>query len=196
MDRHGLATYQDLVKWSIDDVSRFWDAVSRDLDLEWYTPYQQVLDLSRGVKWPRWWLGGSFNYVHNAVDKHAYGPNKDKPALICEGEEGNVRTLSYRQLYEEVNRCAAELGYWLGEPHWGKGYATEAAKLMVEYALQNFPLQRLFAWVFETNPKSARVLEKAGFQREGLLRASCVKYGERRDQLLYALVNEQWGDTR
>src|SRR5262249_42452692 len=78
MDRHGLSSYAELVRWSTDDVSRFWDAVSRDLDLEWYSPYQQVLDLSRGVKWPRWWTGGSFNYVHNAIDKHAIGSNRNK----------------------------------------------------------------------------------------------------------------------
>src|SRR2546421_471962 len=88
MDRYGLSSYADLLRWSTHDISRFWAAVARDLDLEWYTPYQQVLDLSRGIKWPRWWSGGSFNYVHNALDKHAAGPSRDKLALIFEGEDG------------------------------------------------------------------------------------------------------------
>jgi len=109
MDQHGLSSYQELLRWSIDDISRFWDAVSKDLQLEWYTPYQQVLDLSRGIKWPRWWTGGSFNYVHNALDKHANGPNTDKLALICEGEEGQVRKLTYAELLAEANRCANAL---------------------------------------------------------------------------------------
>jgi acetyl-CoA synthetase len=109
MDRFGLKTYEELVRWSNEDISRFWDAVSRDLDLEWYTPYQQVVDLSRGIKWPRWWVGGSFNYVHNAVDKHARGALADKTALVCEAEEGGVRTLTYRQLLDETNRCANAL---------------------------------------------------------------------------------------
>jgi len=106
MDRHGLASFDELLRWSTEDVARFWAAVAKDLELEWYTPYQQVLDLARGVKWPRWWTGGSFNYVHNALDKHA---GKHKPALICEGEEGSVRTLTYAELLAETNRCANAL---------------------------------------------------------------------------------------
>src|SRR5262252_2277493 len=109
MDRYGLRSFQELLRWSIDDVSRFWDAVSKDLELEWYTPYQQVLDLSRGIKWPRWWTGGSFNYVHNALDKYAATATGDKLALICEGEEGQLKKLTYGQLLEETNRCANAL---------------------------------------------------------------------------------------
>ncbi|MDQ3811555.1 MAG: AMP-binding protein, partial [Chloroflexota bacterium] len=109
MDRHGLRTYQELLRWSIADTSRFWSAVSDDLRLEWYTPYRQVLDMAGGPKWPRWWSGGSFNYVHNALDKHAAGPNRDKVALVCEGEEGEVRRLSYAELLAETNRCANAL---------------------------------------------------------------------------------------
>jgi acetyl-CoA synthetase len=109
MDRYGLRTADELWRWSVEDVARFWDAVVRDLDLEWYTPYQQVLDLSRGPRWPRWWTGGRFNYVHNALDKHAAGPNRDKLALVCEGEEGQVRRLTYAELLAETNRCANAL---------------------------------------------------------------------------------------
>ena len=109
MDRYGLRTSDELWRWSVEDVARFWDAVSRDLDLAWYTPYQQVLDLDRGPRWPRWWTGGRFNYVHNAVDKHAAGPNRDKLALVCEGEEGQVRRLTYAELLAETNRCANAL---------------------------------------------------------------------------------------
>jgi acetyl-CoA synthetase len=109
MDRYGLSNYEELLRWSTEDVGRFWDAVSTDLQLKWYRPYQQVLDLSRGIKWPRWWVGGSFNYVHNAVDKQARGATRDKVALICEGEEGQVRSLTYKELQDEVNRCANAL---------------------------------------------------------------------------------------
>src|SRR5215472_9840262 len=118
MDRHGLRTYDELLHWSTADVGRFWDAVSRDLDLQWYTPYQEVLDLSNGVMWPTWWRGGSFNYVHNTLDKHARGRNRDKLALICEGEEGTVRRLTYAELEKETNRCAhalRELGIGKGD---------------------------------------------------------------------------------
>jgi acetyl-CoA synthetase len=103
MDRYGLASYDDLVHWSNQDISRFWDAVSQDLHLEWYTPYKEVLNTEQGKQWATWWTGGTFNYVHNALDKHA---GKDKLALICEGEEGTTRTLTYTELLQATNRCA------------------------------------------------------------------------------------------
>ncbi len=109
MDRHGLASFGDLLVWASADIARFWDAVVKDLELDWYEPYRQVVDLAGGVEWPRWWLGGSFNYVHNALDRHALGPRAESAALVWEGEEGATRRLSYRALYEETNRCANAL---------------------------------------------------------------------------------------
>src|SRR5207245_9518192 len=87
----------------------FWDAVVRDLGLEWYEPYTKVLDLSRGTPWATWWIGGRFNYVHNALDRHAAGLNRDKVALIWEGEDGRTARLTYGELAEETGRCANAL---------------------------------------------------------------------------------------
>ncbi len=83
MDRHRLANAAELQRWSTSDLARFWAAVDEDLDLEWYVRYQQVLDTSQGVPWTRWWQGGRFNYVHNALDKHARGAaaNRDGDRL-------------------------------------------------------------------------------------------------------------------
>ena len=92
----------------------------------------------------------------------------------------------------DVEWRSAEIGYWLGEPFWGRGIATEALIAVTEYAFENFDLCRLFAHVFDWNGASARVLEKAGYVREATLRSSSVKYGQPRDQLLYARVNETW----
>ncbi len=83
---------------------------------------------------------------------------------------------------------SAEFGYWLGEPYWGRGIMTEAAKAVMSYAMQRFGLIRLDAPVFEWNPASMRVLEKCGFVREGVLRASAVKDGQVIDRVLYAFV--------
>jgi [ribosomal protein S5]-alanine N-acetyltransferase len=92
----------------------------------------------------------------------------------------------------DVERYSAEIGYWLGEEYWGRGIVTEALVMVTERAFDRLNLVRLFAVPFADNAASARVLEKAGYAREGLLRSSAVKYGETRDQLLYARVNEQW----
>jgi ribosomal-protein-alanine N-acetyltransferase len=92
----------------------------------------------------------------------------------------------------DVFRRSAEIGYWLGEPYWGRGLATEALRAVTEYAFQTFDICRLEAGVFEWNPASARVLEKAGYAREGTLKSSAVKYGVPRDQFIYARINESW----
>jgi ribosomal-protein-alanine N-acetyltransferase len=92
----------------------------------------------------------------------------------------------------DVERYSAEVGYWLGEEHWGHGIVTEALQMLTHYLLSETQLLRLFALPLADNAASVRVLEKVGYEREGLLRASCVKYGERRDQLLYARINDHW----
>ncbi len=109
MDRHGISDYQELLSRSSDQIEWFWNAVVEDLDLEFYSPYSQVVDLSHGVPWARWFTGGRFNYVHNALDRQARSPRAGKPALIWEGEEGAVRVLSFRELYQQTNRLACAL---------------------------------------------------------------------------------------
>lgn len=92
----------------------------------------------------------------------------------------------------DVERYSAEVGYWLGEALWNRGIASEALELFTRYAFDDLRLLRLFALPLADNAASIRVLEKAGFAREGTLRASCVKYGEPRDQALFARINDRW----
>jgi RimJ/RimL family protein N-acetyltransferase len=92
----------------------------------------------------------------------------------------------------DVERFSAEIGYWLGEALWGRGIASEAVALVTAHAFADMKILRMFALPFADNPASVRVLEKAGYAREGLLRSSCVKYGEPKDQLLYARINLNW----
>jgi acetyl-CoA synthetase len=109
MLRHGLCTFAQLVERYSADPAWFWQAVVEDLGLEWYEPYTQVLDLSRGVEWARWFVGGSYNYVRDAVDKHAEGPLAEATAIGWEGEDGEVRKLTYAELYRQVNQAANAL---------------------------------------------------------------------------------------
>jgi ribosomal-protein-alanine N-acetyltransferase len=92
----------------------------------------------------------------------------------------------------DVERYSAEIGYWLGEAYWGRGIATEALILMTTHVFESMNMLRLFAVPFADNAGSIRVLEKAGYVREAILRSSSVKYGQPRDQLMYARVNENW----
>jgi RimJ/RimL family protein N-acetyltransferase len=91
-------------------------------------------------------------------------------------------------LHSDIERVSAEIGYWLGEPYWGKGIVSQAAKAVTEYAIKTHNLTRVFAVPFAYNRGSARVLEKAGFVLEGTMRRSAIKDGQVLDQLLYAYV--------
>lgn len=91
-------------------------------------------------------------------------------------------------LGEGIYAKTGYFGYWLGERYWGRGIMSAAARAASDYALDHFGLIRLEAYVFAWNPASMRVLEKAGFVREGILRKSVLKDGQLIDQVLYARV--------
>jgi acetyl-CoA synthetase len=117
MRRHGISSYRELVRRSQDDVEWFWDAVVRDLGVEFYEPYRQVLDVSSGKPWARWFAGGTINLAHNCVDRWAEA-SPDKTAILWEGEEGAVRAVSYAELQRMANRLALglrELGVGRGD---------------------------------------------------------------------------------
>jgi RimJ/RimL family protein N-acetyltransferase len=91
----------------------------------------------------------------------------------------------------DVHRHTAELGYWLGEPYWGRGVTTAAVAHFVPWAMRTVPLERIFASVFASNPASMRVLEKCGFTREGVLRRHILKEGRYLDQIVYAVLQSE-----
>ena len=109
MAAQGIASFEELLARAAADPEWLWDATVRDLDLQFYTPYQRVLDVSRGIEWATWFSGADYNYVHNALDKHAVGERADKTALVWEGDDGSLRSFTYRDLYEGTNRLANAL---------------------------------------------------------------------------------------
>jgi RimJ/RimL family protein N-acetyltransferase len=92
------------------------------------------------------------------------------------------------QLRGDVERVSAEIGYWLGEPFWGRGITTEALVAVTGHAIATHGLTRIYAIPFAWNAASCRVLEKAGYVLEGRLRRSAVKDGTIADQLQYAFI--------
>jgi ribosomal-protein-alanine N-acetyltransferase len=91
-------------------------------------------------------------------------------------------------LHPDVERVSAEIGYWLGEPFWGRGIATEALAAVTRHAIQAHGLTRIYALPFARNAASCRVLEKAGYALEARLRRSSIKDSVIIDQLQYAFV--------
>ena len=69
MRKNNIADYKALVEWSVEDISRFWDAALDDLGAEWYRPYDEVLDLSGGFPWAKWFVGGETNICLNCIEQ-------------------------------------------------------------------------------------------------------------------------------
>jgi acetyl-CoA synthetase len=102
---HGISTYEELVRRSQDDIEWFWNAVVEDLGVEFPTPYERVLDTSKGIPWTRWFVGGRTNLAHNCVDVWAER-TPDAVAVVWEGEDHSVRRVTYRELREMADRLA------------------------------------------------------------------------------------------
>lgn len=91
----------------------------------------------------------------------------------------------------DVYRLGCEIGYWVGEPFWGKGIASEALRLVTDYGFENLLLERISTSVFDYNLASMRVLEKNGYQKEGVLRRSVVKNEKVYDEHVYAKLKNE-----
>ena len=93
---------------------------------------------------------------------------------------------------DDVYSRSYEVGYWLGEAHWGKGIATKALTAICQFAFELSNVNRVFAGVFAYNPGSAKVLEKVGFKKEGHFRQSVYKDGQYLDELRYGLLKSDF----
>jgi [ribosomal protein S5]-alanine N-acetyltransferase len=90
----------------------------------------------------------------------------------------------------EPEHDRAELGYWIGKPYWGQGYATEAARALVEYGFERLGLHRIYAYHFTRNPASGKVLQKIGMRHEGHRRQHDKKWGRYEDEELYGMLKD------
>ncbi|MGD2026933.1 MAG: AMP-binding protein [Anaerolineales bacterium] len=106
MQQHGIKDFDQLMQKSTEDVPWFTDAVLKFLDIQFYQPYDKVIDLSKGIAWPEWCLGGKMNIVHNCLDKYMGTEKENQPAFIWEGEEGTSKKITYKELYLQVNQAA------------------------------------------------------------------------------------------
>jgi RimJ/RimL family protein N-acetyltransferase len=144
--------------------------------------------------------GNNFNIAKNMTDKfpHPYTLENGKtfiefatknspPNMLAIDVEGNAVGSIGIHPQEDIQRKNAELGYWLGEPFWGKGIISKAIPQMVEYGFKNFDITRIYARPFGTNKASQKVLEKSGFKLEAKFEKSLFKNGEFLDELVYAV---------
>ena len=109
MRRYHIGSYDELLKRSTDDIGWFWDAVIRDMEFVFDRAYEKMLDLSGGIEWPKWCIGGRMNIVKSLLHRWMNTPTADKNAVIAEHDDGSVDTLTYRQLKNRVDAAAAGL---------------------------------------------------------------------------------------
>jgi len=113
---------------------------------------------------------------------------RDRERVALAIADSNAVLVGAISLRLDLGHRRAELGYWIGLPFWGRGYATEAAVAMVGYGFEELGLNRIFAHHLARNPASGRVLEKAGFVHEGLHRAHVLKNGRFEDLQSFAVL--------
>jgi acetyl-CoA synthetase len=103
MQRLGFADREEFLRFSRDELERFWAECVRECGIEWSVPYTRVMDASRGPEWAQWFTGGKLNIAANCLDRH------DGTAIIAESEDGSTRTVSFAELRDEVERLANAL---------------------------------------------------------------------------------------
>ena len=107
--KHGLPDYEALLARADADPGWLWDAVLRFFAVRFYRPYDRILDMSAGVEWPRWCVGGETNLVLNSLDRHRGTKTWARSAVIWEGENDELRHWSYAELDAETSRLAGGL---------------------------------------------------------------------------------------
>ncbi len=105
MRKHGLTSFRELVARSIEDPEWFWPAAVEDLGVEFFEPWEQVVDRSRGPEWATWFVGGKLNVAWNCVHRH----RSDRVAAVFRGEDGARRELTFAELSDAVTRLAERL---------------------------------------------------------------------------------------
>jgi RimJ/RimL family protein N-acetyltransferase len=121
-------------------------------------------------------------FIHKVMNKPK--PSTDFAIEIEEQAVGGISIIPQT----DVQKITAEIGFWLGEKYWNRGIITNAVKQMLEHTFENFSFTKIFATVFEYNTASMKVLKKAGFVREAILKKSAIKNGKTIDLYYYGLI--------
>lgn len=166
---------------------RKWEAEDKKA-LAWALNNQKILDnLRDGLPYP-YTEADAAEYI--AAMRSADPNDTFAFAVLADGKVvGSIG--AFRQ--SNIHARTAELGYYLAEEYWGRGIMTQAVKLLSAYIFDSTDVLRIFAEPFARNRASCRVLEKAGFVREGILRENAVKNGRTEDMVMYSLLRSDFG---
>lgn len=164
-----------LRKWKIEDAQQLSEMLNN----------QKILaNLRDGLPFP-YTIDDAKDYIQAMLDA-----DQDQTFAYAITDEDRVLGSIGVFRKENIHFQTAELGYYIAEPDWGQGHGTRAVKQICELIFDTTDIIRVFAEPFARNLGSCRILEKAGFQLEGLLRKNALKNGQTEDMKLYALVRE------
>jgi RimJ/RimL family protein N-acetyltransferase len=146
-------------------------------------------------------LANNYNIARNLKDAFPHPYTKQDAAefmkLAEQNRLGHVFGIFYDDTFtgvgsivpkEDIYRISGEIGYWIGEPFWGKGIASAAVKLLTTFAFRELGLTRLYAGVFQHNTASMKVLEKSGYTLEAIIKSSIIKNDTIMDEYLYSIL--------
>lgn len=163
-------------KWQIDD----------QYDLAKILNNQKIMNhLRDGLPYP-YTVEDAKEYISSMLQAH----QEKMFAFAISVDEHVIGSISVTRL-DNIHYCTGELGYYIGEDYWGKGYATSAVKQVCQYVFEHSDIIRIFAEPFAYNTASCRVLEKAGFIYEGTLHKNAIKNGQVQDMKMYALLRKE-----
>ncbi len=132
-------------------------------------------------------LADAEKYIMTAISREGFPVDF---AIECNGEAVGAISII---LGSDVESGSAEIGYWIGREYWNKGIMNQAVRQMAAYAFTHFEIHKLFATVFSFNIASQKVLEKAGFEKEAVLKQAAIKNNRICDIFYYALFGKQYG---
>lgn len=131
------------------------------------------------------------------IDTHAGRHASGEAVILAVTLRDSGELVGSIELRISAEHRRGDLGYWTGPPHWGRGYATEAAGALVRWAFRELGLHRVFAAAFRRNPGSSAVLRKVGMRHEGTLRSHVPRWGVLEDLEVYGvLADDLPGDPR
>lgn len=137
--------------------------------------------------------GEAERYISKQINEHKMG-RAVTFAIELKTEAELIGIIELREI--ETEHSVAELSYWLAVLAWGKGYMSEALKPLLGFGFETLSLNRIYAYHMVRNPASGKVLQKNGFQPEGLLRQRVRKWGKFEDVKLLSLLRQEWQTTR
>jgi acetyl-CoA synthetase len=151
MHAQGCTTQDELHAKSVHDTAWFWDATLKDMGVEWFTPYTQVKDDSRGFPWTKWFVGGEVNITHNCIDRHVRDGHGDEVALYGEADSDQPASrgqFTFAQLQRTIDACCRQLQALGVGPGDSVGLYAPMCVQTVEIMFATFKLGARFVPIF------------------------------------------------